>query len=367
MTSSLQVGIIGVSADRGWARESHVLAVQGLASLELAAVATSHQATASAAAKAFGVRTAYGDPTDLFRDPNIDLIGICVRVPAHLQLVLSALAAHKHVYCEWPLGRNLAEAEEIAAAADAAGVHAVVGIQTRMNPAALHARKLIVSGAIGRTLSAHIYSSTVAFGRNVQTADAYTEEAENGVTLVTIQGAHTLDLAIAVLGELTNVTALNTTQYPEVKVGDDATLRARSTFDHMLTQARLADGGALSVEVAGGRPFKETPFRLEVIGEKGVLTLDGGAPRGFQTGRLRLALNGEPQNVDEGELVSMPDTAINVAGIYAAMRDDIAQGTSTAPDFHHAVRLARLIDDVTLSSQTGMRRSAVNWPMEEQP
>ena len=367
MTTSLRVGIIGVSADRGWARESHVPAVQGLAGLELAAVATSHQATASAAAKAFGVRTAYGDPTDLFRDPDIDLIGICVRVPAHLQLVLGALAAHKHVYCEWPLGRDLAEAEEIAAAADAAGVHAVIGIQTRMNPAALHARKLIASGAIGRTLSAHIYSSTIAFGRNVQSTDAYTEEAENGVTLVTIQGAHTLDLAIAVLGELTNMTALNTTQYPKVEIGDDATPRARSTFDHMLVQARLADGSALSVEVAGGRPFKETPFRLEVIGEKGVLTLDGGAPRGFQAGRLRLALNGELQNVDEGELGSMPDTAVNVAGIYAAMRDDIAQGTSTAPDFHHAVRLARLMNDVMLSSQTGTRRSVTNWLTEELP
>ena len=65
----------------------------------------------------------------------------------------------------------------------------------------------------------------------------------------------TLDLAIAVLGELANETALNTTQYPEVEIGDDATPQARSTFDHMLAQARLADGSALSVEVARGRPL----------------------------------------------------------------------------------------------------------------
>ena len=362
MAKSLRVGIIGVSVDRGWARESHVPAVQRLAGLELAAVATGHQATASAAAKAFGAGAAYGDAADLFRDPDIDLVGICVKVPAHLKLVLGALEAGKHVYCEWPLGRDSAEGEEIAAAADAAGVHAAVGLQTRMNPAALQARKLIVSGAIGRTLSTQIYSSTIGFGLKMPTAEVYTEKAENGVTLVTIQGAHTLDLAIAVLGELVNVTALNTTQYPEIEIGDDATPHARSTFDHMLAQARLADGSALSVEVAGGRP-PETPFRLEVIGEKGVLTLDGGAPRGFQAGRLRLALNGETQHVDEGEIGSMPDTAVNVAGIYAALRDDISQGTSTAPDFHHAVRLARLIDDVMVSSQTGIRRSAVDWPV----
>ena len=364
MTQPLRVGIIGVSAERGWAKMSHVPAVQKLAGLELAAVAANSQATADAAARAFGVKVAYGDAVALCQDPGIDLVTICVRVPAHRKLVLGALAAGKHIYCEWPLGRDTAESEEIAEAAQAAGVHAAVGLQTRMNSAALQARDLIVSGAIGRTLSARVYSSTVAFGPKVETADAYLEKSENGVTLVTIQGAHTLDLAIAVLGGLADATALTTIQYPAVEVGDDPAPQMRSIFDHMLVQARLADGGALSVEVAGGRP-PETPFRLELVGERGILALDGGAARGFQSGRLRLSLNGEPQQVDNGRSGTMPDTAANVAGMYAALRDDIARGTSVAPDFPHAVRLARLVDDVTASAQTGTRRSALDWPMQQ--
>ena len=58
----------------------------------------------------------------------------------------------------------------------------------------------------------------------------------------------------------------------------------------------------------------------------------------------------------------MPDMAANVAGIYAALRDDIANGTSTAPDFDHAVRLTRLISDLLSSSRTGIRAAAVDWP-----
>jgi predicted dehydrogenase len=54
MARALRVGIIGVSAEGGWARESHVPAVHNLAGLELAAVASSDQAKAKAAAKAFG-------------------------------------------------------------------------------------------------------------------------------------------------------------------------------------------------------------------------------------------------------------------------------------------------------------------------
>jgi predicted dehydrogenase len=364
MASSLGVGIIGASADYGWARESHVPAVRKLEGLELMAVATNSQATADAAARAFGAKAAYGDGADLIRDPDVDLVAVCVNAPAHLPLVLGALEAGKHIYCEWPLGRSTPEAKEIAAAALAAGVHAAVGLQTRMNSAALRARDLIASGAIGCPLSARVYSSTAAFGNQTQAAGSYTERPENGVTLVTIQGAHTLDLAIAVLGGLADITAMTTIQYPEIQVGDNATPQARVTPDHVLVQARLAGGAALSVEVAGGRPL-ETPFRLEVVGEQGVLALDGGAPRGFQSGRLRLSLNGEAQHVDEGELASMPDTAVNVAGVYAALRNDITLGTSTAPDFHHAVCLGRLIDDVMMSARTGTRKSAVGWPTQK--
>jgi predicted dehydrogenase len=181
-------------------------------------------------------------------------VAVCVRGPDHRELVLAALAAGKHIYCEWPLGRNTAEAEEMAAAADRARVHAMVGLQTRMNPSVLRARSLIASRARGRPLSSYVYSSTAGFGPTVIHMYLYLEKPENDVNLVTIQGAHTIDLAIAVLGGLVDVTALMTTQYPEFKVGDDAKRQARATFDHMLVQARLSDGGALSIEVAGGRP-----------------------------------------------------------------------------------------------------------------
>lgn len=362
MTRQLHVGIIGASADRGWARISHVPAVQQLAGLDLTAVVSGSQSKSEAAAKAFGAKSAYGDAKDLFRDPNVDIVSIAVKVPDHRELVLGALAAGKHIYCEWPLGRDLAESEELAAAAQAAGVHAAIGLQTRMNPAAQRARDLIASGQIGRPLSARILSTTAAFGPKVEPALAFAEKAENGVTLITIQGAQTLDFAIAVLGRFDDVSALTTIQYPEVEVGDDAARQPRSTPDHLLTQSRIANGSALCVEVAGGWPLETATFRLEVTGEQGEIALEGGAARGFQSGRLHLSLQGEPQHVGEGEIASMPDTAANVAGMYAALRDDILSGSSIAPDFQHAVRLARLIGDVISSAQTGTRKSAGEWP-----
>ncbi len=188
-------------------------------------------------------------------------------------------------------------------------------------------------------------------------------------TLVTIQGAHTLDFVIAVLGPLTDLSALATTQYPQTTVGDLATEKIRSTPDHLLVQARFGAGVPLSVEVAGGRPPESVAFRMEVDGEKGTLSIDGGAPRGFQSGKLRVSWRGEFQNVDEGEVAAMPTEAANVATMYAALRDDIFSGTWTVPDFEHAVRLTKLVGDLTASSQTGGRKLSADcrldgvWPL----
>ena len=363
MAIPLGVGIIGASAERGWAKLAHVPAVQQLAGLEVVAVASGSQAKADAAAKAFGAKASYADGKDLIQDPNVHIVTIAVKVPDHRDLVLAALTAGKHVYCEWPLGRNFAETEELAKAAQLANVHAAIGLQTRVNPALLRARELVRSGAIGRPLSARVLSTTVAFGPKVEAAMAFAEDAKNGATLVTIQGAHTIDFTIALLGPWSDLTALTTIQYPEVQVGNPPTTQARSAPDHLLVQARGGSDASVSIEVTGGRPAQAVPFRMEVTGELGDLVVGGGAVRGFQSGRLTLSLFGEPQPLEEGELALMPAEAANVAAMYAALRNDISSGTATAPDFQHAVHLAKLMDDVLASAQTGTRKKTQDWPV----
>ena len=190
----------------------------------------------------------------------------------------------------------------------------------------------------------------------------YAEDPANGVTLLSIQGARTLDLAIALLGAFSDLSALAATQYPEIRVGDDATPAVRTTPDHVLVQSRLASGAILGVDVAGGFPPDDTPFRFEVFGERGRLALAGGALRGFQSGRLRLEVDGTFEPTADGETGALPDSASNVADTYAIFRDDIVNNTRTVPDFEHAVRLSRLIDAVLASSSSGSRLTAQDWP-----
>lgn len=359
MSEPLRVGIIGANARGGWAGDSHVPAVQGLEGLQLVAVATNSQETADEAAHAFGVAKAYADGAALVADPDIDIVTVATRVPDHCPLVLASAAAGKHVYCEWPLGRGSAESDEMARAAQTADVHAAIGLQLRASPAVRAARERLESGAIGRVLSLSAFSSTAGFGPAVRAPFVYLEDPASFANLVTIQGAHTLDLLWALGGAPAEVLALASRQFPEISAGDDAQPRRRETFDHLLVQGRFGDGAPFGMEVAGGRNG-DTPFFLDVIGEKGSLRLDGGAPRGLQSGRIGLLENGERVAVDEGELATMHDPAVNVAGVYAALRDDIRQGAFSVAGFTHAVRLSRLVEQVFLSSAEG-RRVATDW------
>jgi predicted dehydrogenase len=308
----------------------------------------------------------YCSGLDLIRDPDIDIVTVATRVTNHLELVLAAIAAGKHVYCEWPLGRGIEEALEMAEAARIAGVHTAIGLQLRASPAVRHASDLIATGAIGRLLSMNISSTTAGFGPAVAAPFLYLEDPSNFANLVTIQGAHTIDLALALMGAIERLSALATAQYPTIQVGDNREERPRVTFDHLLLQAAAVDGATLAIEVSGGSLF-DMPFRLDAIGDKGVLRIDGGAPRGVQSGRLNLVLNGRSEPVEEGKLSAMPDPALNVAATYAALRDDILHSTSSVVDFDHAVRLTRMIEDVFASSREGRRLPAAGWPGTSSP
>lgn len=114
MAKHINVGVIGVGADHGWARKAHLPAVQAVDGLTLMAVATTSQQPANAVASALGVSRAYANASDLIADSDVDIVTVAAAVPARRDLILAALHAGKHVMTEWPVGTTTAQTEEIA-------------------------------------------------------------------------------------------------------------------------------------------------------------------------------------------------------------------------------------------------------------
>src|SRR3954471_23755066 len=155
MANKIRMGFIGANVRSTWASQSHFPALRASPDAELTAVCTTRPESAEEARKAFGAKLAFTDFRALCASPEIDAVAVVVRVPSHYETTKAAIEAGKHVYTEWPLGRNTAEAEELAALARAKGVQTVVGLQSRVSPALLYMKELIEEGFVGEVLSCH--------------------------------------------------------------------------------------------------------------------------------------------------------------------------------------------------------------------
>jgi predicted dehydrogenase len=59
---------------------------------------------------------------DMLADPDIDAVEILTPTHLHREHVLAAVAAGKHVSCQKPIANSIADARDMEAAAESAGV-----------------------------------------------------------------------------------------------------------------------------------------------------------------------------------------------------------------------------------------------------
>ena len=347
---ALKLAIAGANPDRGWARDTHIPALQALPGIELFAVSARTQAIASAAAAAFGAEEAFGDTLAMVREPDVDIVAVTVKVPEHRAIVLAALDAGKHVYCEWPLGRDLVEAEEMAAAAAASGRHVTVGLQGANALAVQRAAALVAEGAIGRPLNLRVVSSTAGWGAIAPPHYAYLQDRNNGATLATIAGGHTLASVEAVIGAYCEVSACNSILLDTVEIAGTGERVQRTCADHMLITGQHESGCVSSVEIVGGQAI---PLRFELRGTDGSLEITGHHPGGYQCGELRVVCTSGGDEFAVPPLEGLEGAPVNVAQMWAQFENDIRNGTRTVPDFETAVRLTRLLDAVEAASEEG--------------
>lgn len=360
--SKFRVGIIGADTQASWAGASHIPALVNQPQMMLAAVATRREESARAAADAFGAERWFADPYAMIRDENIDVVTVAVKVPAHKDLVMAALAAGKAVYCESPLGATLAETEEMAQASK--GQHTAIGLQGRHNPAVRRAAEMILSGKLGRVLSARIDATTFGYGPQSTSAYDYFNKLDSGASFLTITAGHVLDVLEAVLGDITELDARTALLWPHIEIVDTGETSEREIHDHLDVIAMTTSGTPVSVQVLAGVSPDRANFSFEIRGSDGWLRLDGNHPAGVQVGDLTLsssvgfAVPDAPIANGAGPTAAeiWKGASMNVGEVYAALARDLAAGTWETPGFAHALHNSRIVAAVATAAQTGRRQ-----------
>lgn len=358
------VGIIGYEPQRSWAAMAHVPALNALPEYEVTAVATTRLESARAAADDIGLppERAFMSAVELATCDAVDVVAITVKVPHHFDLVRAAVAAGKHVYCEWPLGNGLAEAEEMARLVSKAGVQGVIGLQARCAPPIAYLRHIISSGEIGEVLSSNMTGTGIQWGGWVDRPNTYLLDPSNGATLLTIPFGHAVDAMCYCLGEFTSLSATTAIVQPTVVQLEDGKIWEKHTPDQVVVTGELESGAIANIHYRGGTS-RGPNFTWDISGTKGDIRLEaaGGHAQMFELSLL--GGFGSEKKLQALEIPSqhrwVPDDigglALNVAQVYRLLSNALASGRSTSMELDIAVQRHRLLASIEEAAASGRR------------
>jgi len=363
-SKKIRVGIIGADPDRGWAKQAHIPALKSLSDdFEITALSTTRRESADAASKLFGVPLAYDNHQELVNSTSVDVVAVTVKVPHHLELATAALNARKAVYCEWPLGNGLKEAETLAALAKQKGVLAVSGLQARSAPSVAYVRDLIKQRYVGEVLSTTLIGSGMGWGPTVEPFNAYLNDKKNGATMLSIALGHAADALCHCLGEIRELSATMTMRRKSFTVAGMGESKPMAVDDQVAVSGLLEGGAAFSIHYRGGSS-RGTNLLWEINGTDGdlQLTADGGQAQLFE-----MTVRGGKGAQTSLEILPVPEEyrwappqpglGTNVAQAWARFACDYRQGTRLCPTFDDAVTRHRMLSAIETAAASGQRQT----------
>jgi predicted dehydrogenase len=294
---------------------------------------------------------------------KVDLV--CITTPPlyHREMALFSIERGKHVLCEKPMAMNVAEAEEMEAAAKRAGVLALIDHELRFQHGRQTAYALIRLGEIGKIRHAKYLFQAPHRGDPNIPWNWWSDINSGGGALGAI-ASHIIDSFQWFLdADVSSVFCQLQTHVKrrrdekgvmrEVTADDQSNMLLRFAANELTSDAT----GLVSVSMTEGPKYMN---RLEFFGE-------GGAMRITHRGEVFIARSDEKEwreiDVDLGSNVDgIPDTgfargftafAPKIIDAIAADEDQIQY----AATFEDGVRVQRVLDAARESSRTGVQAS----------
>ena len=311
------------------------------------------------------------DWREVVERPDIDVVDISAPSLLHKEITIAAADAGKHVFCEKPLAMTLEDAREMVEAVERAGIVHTIGFNYRKAPALALAKQMIEDGSIGRIFHFRgIYSQDWLVDPGFPLAWRLRKK-DAGAGSSWDMGAHVVDLARYLVGEVEEVVASQTTFIKE---------RPVATFEDGLTAipgeemgevdvddatsflARFENGAMGLFEVSRFATGHRNQNRIEVYGSEGGLIWDGfekmndllfysredpAQAQGFRT--IQVGEGVHPYAgawFPAGHIIGFGETFVHEVLDFL---NAIAEGKQASPDFHDGLRCQEILAAVDRS------------------
>jgi predicted dehydrogenase len=366
MAAKTRIGLIG----SGFMGKTHALGFRAASMVfelpiepVLEVLADVDAPTAASAARKLGFARSTGDWRELVRDPAVDIVDITAPPLLHHEMALAAIAAGKHTYCEKPLAPSAALAQEMAQAAERAGVKTQVGFNYLKNPMLALAHEMIANGELGTIVSFRgIHAED--YMADARTPWHWRLDPRGGGGVIADLGSHIIAIARFLLGPIEAVCGhletvieqrpvrLGSSEMRPVEVDDVA--RALVSF------ARGCNGTIEASWLAHGRKMQ---IEFEVVGEHGTLFFTQerfnelqlyradaeGSRNGFRT------ILAGPQHEPYGSFCVAPGHQLGFNDLKTIEIRDyllaIAGEPMRGPDFREGFEVQKTVDAVIRSSR----------------
>jgi predicted dehydrogenase len=219
------------------------------------------------AARAYGVEEWTTDWTDVVFRGDVQIVDVCVPPGMHAEIVEAAASTGKAVLCEKPLAIDYRSARAAAQAVHEAGVPNAIGFNYRRLPALAFMKQLVDDGRVGEVL----------LWRGLWLSDEFLDpdipfdwrfERALGASTIADLGAHLIDLALWMVGDVDSVAAQSET-FTRERSG-----RTVDVDDASTGLLRFAGGARGVVEVGKVAARRPCDFSVEINGSAGTLRFD---------------------------------------------------------------------------------------------
>lgn len=332
----------------------------------LVAVAGRNQESVRAAARRYGYADSFTDWQTLVADKRVQLFDNTGPNSLHAAPAIGAAAAGKHVLCEKPLARTADESYEMWRAAVAAGIKHMCGFNYRFVPAVRLAKEMIDAGELGeiyhfrgRYLQEWIVDPQFEMVWRLQ------KEVAGSGALGDL-GAHAIDMARFLVGEISAVSALTRTfisDRPGGSVEVDDAFEAAVEFDcgavGTLEASRFCAGrkNAFTWEVNGSKG--SIAFDLERLNELSVYLGDsrpGEHAQGFRQVLVSEAYHPFWQHWwPQGHIIGWEHTFVHEIHHFLQAIVSDSEVRPYGADFEDGYRAAEVCDAVIRSAESGRR------------
>jgi len=285
--------------------------------------------------------------------PDIDIVVVSTVNKVLAPVTVAALRGGKHVLCEKPLGRNIAEALDMVEAARQADRVLKVGFNHRHHPAVRKANELCNQGAIGPLMFIR-----AVYGHGGR--PGYHKEWRGNADLagggeLLDQGVHIVDLCRWFMGDFSEVFGCIGTYFWDLgyfEMVDSYQLSAgrRQLEDNAFALLRTADGRVAQIHTSWTQ--WNNCFRFEVFGRDGYVRVDGlGGSYGME--RLELGRRKAEGGAPDVELqeFSGPDRSWHAE--WQEFTSAIREGREPMANGEDGLQAMRLIAAIYESAQAG--------------